>query len=286
MDLKIFDAHMHVGHWGSHVINGRAVSPFEKRKLDSADKVLAYMERSNIARAVIVPMYSPDQQQAYQINRLVLEIAKRAPDKFIPGLWVDPSPAVQELLDATLEIAQEHDVRVLKASAQTWEAQYSPDPASWDESFGDAMTKILAYVRNTESVIQIHTGSKKSRVHLIEKLIQYAGPEVRFHLVHMGNTASGHFYLIPRLKEWLGEGLDVVCDTAWARGFAVRWLFDLAAESPLLSKSILFASDEPWGIFQSELAKVLDAAEDHAELLKAVLWANATRVYCCGENLT
>jgi len=275
-----------MGHWGSHVINGRNINPFTKREMDSADKVLAYLEKSQIERALVVPIYSPDHQQAYRINTLVLETAKRAPNKIVRGLWVDPSPEVRELSHATIEMAQENGVRVLKTSAQTWGAQYSPDPASWDESFRDSMTIILDYARNTGSVMQIHTGSKKSRIYLIEKLVRHAGSGVLFHLVHMGNTASGHFYLVPRLREWLEEGLNVVCDTAWARGFAVRWLIDLAADSPLLSKSIMFASDEPWGIFQSELTKVVDAAAGPPELLKAVLWTNASRVYYCQEDLT
>jgi predicted TIM-barrel fold metal-dependent hydrolase len=181
-------------------------------------------------------------------------------------------------------MARKKNVRVLKTSPPTWETEYSPDPDSWDSSFEESISMILDFARNTRCVIQIHTGSKKSQICLIERLVRYAGPEVRFHLVHMGNTASGHFYLIPRLKDWLEEGLNVVCDTSCAGGFAVRWLFDLAAKNKILRKSIVFASDEPWGIFQSELAKVVDAAKGNSKLLEAVLWKNASRIYCSQEN--
>lgn len=282
---KIFDAHMHVGSWGSHMVRGRDIAPFEGREIDSTAKVLAYLARHRIERAVVVPIYSPDQQQAYRINTLVLESARRAPDKIVPGLWVDPSPRLSELLGATLEVAERNNIRVLKMSTPTWAADYSPDPTSWDESFRDSMTAILDYAKQTSSVIQIHTGSEKSKIGLIEKLIRNTGSAVCFHLVHMGNTVGGHFYLVPRLAEWLAEGLNVVCDTSLARGFAVRWLFDLATQNPILRKSIMFASDEPWGIFRAEISKVLDAASEEPELLRDVLWTNASRVYSQWEKL-
>ncbi|MBI5695300.1 MAG: amidohydrolase family protein [Nitrospirae bacterium] len=143
----------------------------------------------------------------------------------------------------------------------------------------ESIDMILDYARSTGSVIQLHTGSGKSHVRLVEKLVRYAGKEVRFHLVHMGGNVDAHFYLIPRLLEWREEGLNIVCDTSWSGGFALRWLLDLASENPLLGSCIMFASDEPWGIFQAELAKVLDAADGKPDLLEAVLWSNAARIY-------
>jgi predicted TIM-barrel fold metal-dependent hydrolase len=261
------------------MIHGRCVTPFCGRELDSLQKILASLDEREVERAVLVPSYSPEGSVAYATNKMILDVARKAPGVVIPGLWVDPSPRVGHLLSDTLVMARENNVRVLKTSAAAWERQYSPDPASWDPTVEGAMAVILDYVRDASGVLQIHSGSGKSDVRLIEKLIRYAGSGVRFHVVHMGNSAGGHFYLVPRLAEWLNDGLDVVCDTSWARGFAVRWIFEKAGSDPLLRACILFASDEPWGVFRSELAKVVDAALGDPVLLEAVLWDNAYSVY-------
>jgi predicted TIM-barrel fold metal-dependent hydrolase len=279
VSLKVFDTHVHLGKWGSHIVHEKKISPLAGHEIDSFSKLIAYMEKSQIERVVAIPMYLPDQEQTYRINSLVIECAKRAPEKIVPGLWVNPSKETQDCLYNTLEMARVNNVHVLKTTAETWGADYSPDPVTWDSTFTESMTMILNYAKNTESVIQIHTGSGKSDIRLIEKLIRFAGPKVIFHLVHMGNTTGGHFYLVARLKEWLEEGLSIVCDTALARGFAVRWLFESAKDNPILCKSMLFASDEPWGVFQSELVKVIDAARGDLDLLDAVVWKNATRIY-------
>ncbi len=85
MGLKFFDSHMHMGLWGSHVIYGRNISPFRGREIDSSEKVIAYLKKSQVERVVLLPIYSPDKQQAYRINTLVLETAKRAPDRIVPA---------------------------------------------------------------------------------------------------------------------------------------------------------------------------------------------------------
>jgi len=270
---------MHIGRWGPQLIYGRSIEPFRGRELDSPEKILASLDRNRAERAVLVPIYSPDRNYAYHLNSLVLETAKRAPERIIPGLWIDPSPSMGDHLDTTLKMAQDNNVYVLKTASQTWEADYSPDPATWDSAFKSLMERILTYAKNTDAIIQMHTGSGKSDIQVIEKLIRYAGPGITFHLVHMGHTVDGQFYLIPRLKEWRESGLHVVCDTSWSGGFAVRWLFDLAADSCILRDAIMFASDEPWSIFQAEYAKIMDAAQGNEKLLDAVLWSNSARIY-------
>ena len=247
--------------------------------MDTPEKVIAFLDKSHIERAVVVPVYSLEKERAFTINSLVLETAKKAPDRVVPGLWVDPSPKEREHLQATLRAAKDNGVYVLKTASQTWDSGYSPDPSTWDSAFHESMSMLLNFLRTTGSIIQMHTGSGKSDIRLIEKLILYAGPEVCFHLVHMGGNVNGHFYLIPRLLEWREKGLNVICDTSWAGGYAVRWIMDLARNNPTLRKCILFASDEPWGIFKSELAKVVDATEGKLDLLRDVLWKNAHQIY-------
>ncbi len=277
--MRIFDAHMHMGHWGSHTILGKKIAPFRDREMDTPIKVLRHLDCKLIEKAVVVPLYSPIPEEAYMINNLVLETFKNAPDRIIPGLWVNPSPKLEEQLSATLQVARENGIHVLKTSAQAWGQQYSPDPASWDKPFKSSMAIILEYLEDTGSVLQLHTGSKQSDIRVIEKLIRFANPRIHFHLVHMGNNASGHFYLIPRLGKWLKEGFRITCDTSWAKGFAVRWILNLALDDPVLSAAIMFGSDEPWGVFQAEIAKVIDSAGENSDLLHAVLWSNAFRVY-------
>lgn len=280
MERRIFDSHVHIGYWGTQSINDRNITPFHGRELDSPDKVLAYLDKWQIEKAVLLPIYSPDRNHAYGLNSLVLATSKWMPDRIIPGFWIDPSPSMRDRLDTTLKMAQDNGIRVLKTASQTWETAYSPDPVTWDSAFADTMNSVLDYAGKYRAIIQMHTGSGKSDIRIIEKLIRYASPNVTFHLVHMGHTVDGQFYLVPRLKEWRASGLDVVCDTSWSGGFAVRWLFDLAAEDGILRDAIMFASDEPWGLFQAELSKVADAAIGKQELLDAVLWSNAARVYC------
>lgn len=137
----------------------------------------------------------------------------------------------------------------------------------------------MEYARDKCAVFQIHTGSGKSDIRIVEKFIQFAGPGITFHLVHMGNNTSGHFYLIPRLEEWISEGLDIIYDTSWSSGFALRWALREALTKPEFANRILFASDEPWSIFESELTKVLYAGEYKPKITQKVLWENANRIY-------
>jgi hypothetical protein len=141
------------------------------------------------------------------------------------------------------------------------------------------MDSILDYAKSEKAILQIHTGSGKSNIRFVEKLIHYAGKEVAWHLVHLGNTVSGHFYVGSKLSHWLHDGYQISADTSHAGGFAVRWFCDLATQDTMLGQSIMFASDEPWGSFQAELAKVIDGTSTQMELREAVLWSNACRAY-------
>ena len=228
---------------------------------------------------MIVPIYTRKQEEAFLLNEFVLQVAKEMPHQIIPGFWVDPSPPMHEHLGSALKLADTHNIMVLKTSPETWDSDYSPNPNTWDSSFRNNIGSILDYAKAKKATIQIHTGSGKSDVRLIDKLIHYAGKDVSFHLVHLGNTINGHFYLLSNLSQWVQDGYQVLADTALARGFAVRWLSDLADQDSILQHSIMFASDEPWGSFPSEFAKIIDATDGKAELRDAMLWFNAKRIY-------
>ncbi|UCG44114.1 MAG: amidohydrolase family protein [candidate division WOR-3 bacterium] len=226
-----------------------------------------------------MPTYSPDPRTAFAENRLLPESAKKAGGRLIPGCWVDPSPAVAGLLRETLDLAREHGIRVLKTSCDGWAGKSSADPASWGRALTRNMERILEYVRAAGAVFQVHTGHDRSHVRLVEKLVRFAGEGITFHLVHLGGCVSGQFYLLPRLREWTDEGLDVVTDTSMASGFAVRWSLRLARTNPAVANRVLFASDAPWGTFESEISKVLATVGSGTTIVRKVLFDNAARVY-------
>ncbi len=271
---------MHIGNWGCQLVSGEMICPFKDRELDSSMKVINHLKQNSIQRAVVVPTYTPERQLPFRTNDLVLETAMLSAGVVVPGFWVDPSPDMQNELAHALRKAEQNGVRVLKTSADAWDANYTPDPNSWDRSFTLSMDMILDFLRQRKAILQIHTGSKKSQIRFIEMLLRHAGPEVRFHLVHMGNSVGGHFYLVPRLRSWIDEGLQIICDSSLAKGFAVRWLIELAILDQKVKKCLVFASDEPWGSFQSEYAKIIDAVGNDQELLRDVLWSNAYNAYC------
>lgn len=277
--LRIFDSHVHVGRWGQQTIYGKLIDPFKGREIDSFEKAKAFLRNHHVRRVVLVPVYSPDPSAAFKINPAIVQCAQQSKETIIPGFWVDPSPGVQHLLNDAIKLAAEKKIRVLKTSPDAWADPYSPDPSTWDHPFTIGVNMILGFLRDNRGIFQIHTGSGKSNIQIIEKFIRYAGSEITFHLVHMGRTAGGHFYLLPRIVEWLSEGIDVVCDTSGAWGFALRWVIQEANKSPELAERILFASDEPWGIFESEIGKILHAAENDPKTVQKFLWENANRVY-------
>jgi len=278
-EIKIIDSHSHIGKWGRQVFYGRRIDPFRGQERDSFEKVQVFLEKNNIDRAILVPTYCPDSTVAFETNFVLVEYARRAKGKIVPGFWVDPSPQVRNLLTNTIEFAMENRIQVLKTSPDAWADPYSPDPSTWDSVFTLGIEIILEYVRSKQAVFQIHTGSGKSNIQIIEKFIRFVGPGITFHLVHMGNTASGHFYLLPRMEEWISQGLDIVCDTSWSCGFALRWVLREALIKPEFANRILFGSDEPWSIFESEFSKVIHAAESQPCILRKVLWENADYIY-------
>ena len=140
---------------------------------------------------------------------------------------------------------------------------------------------ILEYIHARRAIFQIHTGSGKGEPYLVEKFMRFLGSDTKIHLVHLGGTVRGHFFIIPRLSQWLSEGYRVFCDTSCAYGFSLRWLFREASNEISIANSILFASDEPWSIYESEVTKVLKAGEQYPDLIEKILWKNASSLYDC-----
>jgi predicted TIM-barrel fold metal-dependent hydrolase len=258
--------------------------PLVGREIATPKDLLRHLDRNAVTRAVVVPLHTPNASDAFASNDLVLEAHALDAERIVPGFWVDPSPRMHQQLMHTLKIAREESVRVLKVAPQTWEGDASPDPKTWSDEVSQGISEIIGYAHATGARIQIHTGSGRSRVSLVERFMRQAETGIPFHLVHMGGSTSGHFYLVPRLAAWIADGIDVVVDTSLSRGFGARWLLGLASLTPALRSRILFASDEPWGAFASELAKVVEACGADQELANGVLWRNAERLYGTGSH--
>ncbi len=276
---QIVDGHCHFGPFGACAMRDRIVSPLQGHELVDCDQVRSFIEKHRIAFAVLVPIYAPDPTHAFDLNTLVVQCAEAMRGKVVPGLWVDPSPRMRGRLDAALELARVHGIRVLKMSPSAWDDTFTPDPETWNNKVRESMGLITKHAAEGPCLLHIHTGSGRSDIAGIERLMRWAPREVLFQLVHMGNTVGGHAYLIPRMAEWLSEGLQVYCDTSLARGFAIRWLVSEATTDDRLAERILFASDEPWGIFESQLAAVLEATRNSRPLRDAILTNNARRLY-------
>ena len=65
---------------------------------------------------------------------------------------------------------------------------------------------------------------------------------------------------------------------SWAIGFAPRWLAAEIDRRGIGHDRVLFASDEPWGDREGELARLRAAAGD-GELGRHVFTDNAERLY-------
>jgi len=276
---RVVDAHCHFGPFDAHTIAAKTISPLHGQELSSVERLSNYISSHNIDFLVLVPIYAPDPEYAFGLNTQVVACARALPGKVMPGLWVDPSPSVRSHLIEAIAMAEIENIRVLKTSPDAWSGTFTPDPDTWHMDIRKGIDAIVGYSERRPCLLQIHTGSGRSDIRAIEKFMRWAPRSMMFQLVHMGNTVGGHFYLIPRLLEWLREGLQVFCDTSLARGFAVRWLLAEAGNSSMLAERVLFASDEPWGIFDAELCAVVEATEGLPAVRQNVLCDNARKLY-------
>ena len=113
-------------------------------------------------------------------------------------------------------------------------------------------------------VVHVHTSTGgASDIDQIGSLVDRYGDDVKIHLVHLGGGVSAHIKLIgSRLFDWIESGKQVYTDTSWAVGFAPRWLAQEIERRGIGHDRLLFASDEPWGDYVGELARLRAAAGD------------------------
>ena len=95
----------------------------------------------------------------------------------------------------------------------------------------------------------------------------------------MGGSAGGHFAFVPRFIKWLKEGYDFYCDTSFCRGFGPAWLMrKMNKIYPEGMDRILFASDNPWGMFESEFWRI-ESINCRNEIKQKIFYNNAKHLY-------
>jgi predicted TIM-barrel fold metal-dependent hydrolase len=272
-DRWIFDAHRHLGAMPEFPFySGPPVRP-DVRAPATVRQLIADLDADGAERAIVLPNYGvPDPAIAFSFNELCLAAAA-ADDRVRCGLWVSPRPQDAGLTAAALALAGEPSVRVLKLSFLLGGRASDPDCRP-------GLDKIFAAARQHGLVVHVHTSpGAGSDIDEVGRLVDWYAGEVPVHLVHFGGGVSGHIKLAgSRFFDWIEAGKRVYTDLSWAIGFAPRWLAAEIERRGIGHDRVLFASDEPWGDFPGELARLAAAAGD-GELARLMFTGNFDKLY-------
>jgi uncharacterized protein len=270
---RVNDAHRHIGLLPAFPFyGGPPVNPDTSARGTVKD-FLADLDAEGTERALVIPNYGvPDPSVSFSFNELALEAAA-ADDRVSCGLWVSPRPQDAELNAGAFAHAAEKGVKVLKTSFLL--GGQVDDPACTPQ-----LDQIFDTARTHGLVVHVHTSTGgASDIDQIGALVDRYGDDVKIHLVHLGGGVSAHIKLIGhRFFDWIEAGKQVYTDTSWAVGFAPRWLAQEIERRGVGHDRLLFASDEPWGDYVGELARLQAAAGD-GELGRMVLRNNFTTLY-------
>jgi predicted TIM-barrel fold metal-dependent hydrolase len=273
MAEPILDAHRHLGVLPAYPFYaGPAVRP-DVRAPGTVAQLIADLDADGAERAIVLPNYGvPDPAIAFSFNELCLEAAA-ADDRIRCGLWVSPRPQDAGRTAAALALAAEPGVRVLKLSFLL--GGRPSDPAC-----RPMLDQIFATARRHGLVVHVHTSpGAASDVDEVGYLVDWYADDVPVHLVHFGGGVSGHIKLAgSRFFDWIAAGKRVYTDMSWAVGFAPRWLAGEIERRGIGHDRVLFASDEPWGDYPGELARLAAAAGD-GELARLVFSGNFDKLY-------
>ncbi|MET0740202.1 MAG: amidohydrolase family protein [Candidatus Nanopelagicales bacterium] len=269
----VHDAHRHLGVMPAFPFyGGPPVNPDTLARATHTD-LLADLEREGTERTVILPNYGvPDASVSFSFNSLVLEAAA-ADDRIRCGLWVSPRPQDAELTKGALALAGESGVVALKTSFLLGGRPSDPECAP-------QLDAIFETARQHGLVVHVHTSpGGASDIDEIGQLVDKYGSGTKIHLVHLGGGVSAHIKLIGgRFFDMIEAGKQVYTDTSWAVGFAPRWLVSEIERRGIGHDRLLFASDEPWGDYAGELARMRAATGD-GELSRLVLRDNFSALY-------
>lgn len=277
--MKIFDAHIKIGKWGKWPINGKEVNPF-KDELESASDFSAFMKKHNITKCVAVPHYVPDQKVPFkEYNTLLLKACGNIKGLF-GAVWVSPLAENTALTAAVLGMKLPKEIKALKMSADSWPKGTTMNPETWDDKFRENMEACIDFANKKKFLFHFHTGSGNSAMKEFYPFVKQYGDKIRMQFVHMGSSAGGLFAFVPRFMEWIDEGYDFYCDTSFCRSFGPKWFIEKALREnrEKVLDRIFFASDYPWNVYESELAKIT-ALDIDAKIKNKVLYENANKVY-------
>jgi len=270
---RINDCHRHIGVMPAYAFyGGPPVKPDISARATVAE-LKKDLDAEGTERALVLPNYGvPDASVSFSFNDLVLEAAA-GDDRILCGLWVSPRPQDAELNAKALQHVGEKGVKVLKTSFLL--GGRPSDPACEPQ-----LEQIFGTAREHGLVVHVHTSAGgASDIDEIGHLVERYGDDVKIHLVHLGGGVSGHIKLIgSRLFDWIEAGKQVYTDTSWAVGFAPRWLVQEIEHRGVGQDRLLFASDEPWGDYAGELAR-MQAATGDGELANLILRDNFTALY-------
>src|SRR5487761_1881412 len=273
MAEPIRDAHRHLGVLPAFPFYGGPPVQPDVRAPGTVAQLIADLDADGAERAIVLPNYGvPDPALSFSFNELCLDAAA-ADDRIRCGLWVSPRPDDADRTAAALALAGEAGVRVLKLSFLL--GGRPSDPAC-----RPALDQIFAAARRHGLVVHVHTSpGAASDIDEVGNLVDWYADDVPVHLVHFGGGVSGHIKLAgSRFFDWIAAGKRVYTDLSWSIGFAPGWLVREIDRRGVGHDRVLFASDQPWGDFAGELAK-LRAATGDGELATRVLSGTFEALY-------
>src|SRR5262245_47077229 len=270
---RVNDAHRHIGVMPAFPFYGGPPCNPDISARATVAELIADLDREGTERAVVIPNYGvPQAEVSFSFNPLVLDAAA-ADDRIRCGLWTSPRPQDAALTDDALKLAGEPGVVALKTS-------FLLGGRVDDEECLVQLDKIFGTAREHGLVVHFHTSpGAASDIDQVGQLVDRYGDDVKIHLVHFGGGISGHIKLInERFFDWIAAGKQVYTDLSWAVGFAPRWLASEIEKRGIGQDRVLFASDEPWGDYVGEVAR-MEAATGSAELAQLMLRDNYASLY-------
>lgn len=269
----IHDAHRHMGVMPAFPFYGGPPCNPDMSARATVAELVADLDREGTERALVLPNYGvPEAGVSFGFNPLVVEAAS-ADDRIRCGLWVSPRPQDAELNQAALALVGEPGVVALKTSFLLGGSVDDPDCEP-------QLEQIFSTARERDLVVHVHTSpGAASDIDQVGKLVERYADDVKMHLVHFGGGMSGHIKLInERFFQWIEAGKRVYTDTSWTIGFAPRWLAHEIEKRGIGQDRVLFASDEPWGDYAGELARLREATGD-GELASMMMRGNYEALY-------
>jgi predicted TIM-barrel fold metal-dependent hydrolase len=270
----VSDAHRHLGVLPAYPFYGGPPISADTTARATIAEFVRDLDAEGTARTLVLPNYGiPDPSVAFGFNDLVVEAAAKD-DRIRCGLWVSPKPADLDRTRAALTLAGEPGVRALKLS-------FLLGGSVTDEECLTVLDEVFATARTHGLVVHVHTSpGGTSDIDQVGQLVDRYADDVAVHLVHLGGGMSGHMKLIGgRFFDWIEAGKKVYTDTSWAIGFAPRWLVrEIDKRGGLGTDRVLYASDQPWGDTEGEVARLAAAAGDGA-LARAFFTDNFAALY-------